>query len=133
MAIDAMYKVLISLAALACLPTALHAEDITNFNEVDANICSTISKTFDGLDIEILESCIYEAQAIRAAHQCSTDVDALTCLYASCGIEQPTTNYTSEQRTCLTQHLSEEDARLLEVAQAIVAEITKAFSQTTSE
>lgn len=129
----AIHKAIITFVALVFLPTALAAQNIANFNEADANICSTISKTFDGLDIEILESCIYEAQTIRAAHQCSTDVDALTCLYASCGIEQPTTNYTSEQRACLTRHLSEEDARLLEVAQAIVAEITKAFSQATSE
>lgn len=133
MAIDAMYKLLISLTTLACLPTALYADDIANFNEVDANICSSLSQTFDGLDVEILEGCIYEAQTIRATHQCPTDVDALTCLYASCDIEQPTTNYTSQQRACLTQHLSDEDAQLIDVAQAIVAEIISALSQTNSD
>lgn len=133
MAIDAMYKVLISLATLACLPTAPYAEDIANFNEVDANICTSLSQTFDGLDVEILEGCIYEAQTIRATHQCPTDVDALTCLYTSCDIEQPTTNYTSEQKACLTQHLSEADERLIDFAQAFVAEIIKAFSQTNSD
>ena len=102
-----------------------HAETSIEFNELDKKLCTAVSKTFDGIDAEILTNCIYEAQRIRNTHQCSDSSDTLTCLYTSCDIEPPVKKYTTEQMTCLTQHLSAEDAALISAVAEFVTSLVQ--------
>ena len=119
-----MKNILVAIFAIFFCTNILNADTHSTFRDRDVRLCRSISFTFEGMDAEILENCLYETQTILSIHPCAEGESTFTCLFTSCEIEGTVENYTKEQAQCLVKHLwVEEDAQLREAAAALTLKI----------
>ena len=124
-----MKNILVAIFAIFFCTNILNADTHSTFRDRDVRLCRSISFTFEGMDAEILENCLYETQTILSIHPCAEGESVFTCLFTACGIEGAVEAYTKEQLQCLSKHLWVEDAQLREAAAALTQKIIEEKSK----
>ena len=119
-----MKNIVVAIFAILFSTNILSADPNYPSSEKDAELCTAVATTFDGIDTELLEMCIYDAQMIRIAHQCPETVDTVSCLQTSCNAKPPVETFTKETLDCLTKHLSAENKKLMQFTFDFVKALT---------
>ena len=122
-----MKNIFVAIFAFLFSTNILSADLHYAFSQKDTELCTALATTFDGIDAELLETCIYDAQRIRNTHQCPQNVDTVSCLQTSCNAKPPVENLTEEMLVCLTKHLSGEDQKLMQAVVVFINELTQSL------
>ena len=122
-----MKNIFVAIFAFLFSTNILSADLHYAFSQKDTELCTALATTFDGIDAELLETCIYDAQRIRNTHQCPQNVDTVSCLQTSCNAKPPIENLTEEMLVCLTKHLSGEDQKLMQAVAVFINELAQSL------
>ena len=122
-----MKNIFVAIFAFLFSTNILSADLHYAFSQKDTELCTALATTFDGIDAELLETCIYDAQRIRNTHQCPQNVDTVSCLQTSCNAKPPVENFTEEMLVCLTKHLSGEDQKLMQAVAVFINELAQSL------
>jgi hypothetical protein len=122
-----MKNIFVAIFAFLFSTNILSADLHYAFSQKDTELCTALATTFDGIDAELLETCIYDAQRIRNTHQCPQNVDTVSCLQTSCNAKPPVENLTEEMLVCLTKHLSGEDQKLMQAVAVFINELAQSL------